>query len=151
MAERKLINGERHLIQTVDKKLSVTTHRVIKRRIPWTSFGSKSIMLEDITGWEAKVTGKSAYLYLSMATTLLIYFNDSFALLSTFFLLLYFMTRQRRVHVKSAGTVMILPVEIDQNHIDSLFSIFRQAHHSRIYQLRKAPQPEKATRPAAAA
>ncbi|MFD2069282.1 hypothetical protein ACFSKU_20525 [Pontibacter silvestris] len=150
MAENKLFNGERYLIQTVDKRLAVTTHRVIQKRIPWTLFGNKSIMLEDITGWEEKQTGKPLYLLLCIATAFMIFFDNSFALLSVFFVLLYFMTRHRRVHVMSPDTTMVLPSEIAQTHIDSLLNVVKQAQQSRVSHLKKkSPKSEKVSLQAA--
>lgn len=149
MAEAKLLNGERYLIQTVDKKLAVTSHRIIQKRIPWTLSGNKFIMLEDITGWEEKQTGKPLYLFLCVATAFMIFFDQSFTLLSVFFLLLYFMTRHRRVHVTSPYTVMILPKEIAQSHIDNLLNVVKQAQQSRVLHLKKTSKTEKISRQAA--
>ncbi|MFD2512967.1 hypothetical protein ACFSRY_03750 [Pontibacter locisalis] len=135
MAVSSLLNGEQYLIQTVDKKLALTTHRLIVRKSSWTTLGSQSIMLEDIVGWEVKKTSKSLYFGLSLAMAFMVYFNDSFALLSGFFLMLYIMTRQRRVHVRSTDTQVILPLEVEEKRISNLIDMVRQAQQNRKVKL----------------
>ncbi|MBC5992809.1 hypothetical protein [Pontibacter cellulosilyticus] len=134
-ASSKLEYGEQYLIQTVDKKLSLTTHRLILRKLAWTKLGFSSIKLEDIEGWEVKVAGNSLYFGLSMGMAFMVYFNDSFALLSGFFLMLFFMTRNRRVHIKTHDGVMILPLEIEEKGISNLIEMVRKAKHARQSQL----------------
>jgi hypothetical protein len=133
MAVTKLLDGERYLIQTVDKKLILTTHRVIQRQYNWFTRSSKAIMLEDISSWQIKATGKPQYLAASVGTALFVYFNDSFALLSGFFLMLYLMTRQHRIHIESPYTVMVLPIEdVEENRLSSMVELVRQAKHERV-------------------
>lgn len=141
MAVTKLLDGERYLIQTVDKKLTLTTHRVIQRQQNWFLRNSKSIMLEDIASWQIKATGKPLYLAASAATALLVYFNDSFALLSGFFLMLYLMTRQHRIHIVSPYTVMVLPIEeVEENRLSSMVELVRQAKRNRMEVLKQQEQ-----------
>ncbi|TXK44633.1 hypothetical protein FVR03_13400 [Pontibacter qinzhouensis] len=128
----RLIDGEQYLIQTVDKKLALTTHRVIQTRKPWDLRGSNSIMLEDISNWEIKTTGKALYLGLSIAAALMVYFNDSFALVSGFFLMLYMMTRYRRVHILSEKTTMVLPLDVEESQLEKLIEMVRQAKKARL-------------------
>jgi hypothetical protein len=139
MAVTRLLDGERHLIQTVDKKLTLTTHRVIQRQYNWFARSSKAIMLEDISSWQIKATGKPAYLAASVASTLFVYFNDSFALLGGFFLMLYLMTRQHRIHIESPYTTMVLPIEdVEENRLSSMIELVRQAKHERVAALKRA-------------
>lgn len=145
MAVTRLLDGERHLIQTVDKKLTLTTHRVIQREHNWFSRSSKSIMLEEISSWQIKATGKPHYLVACVVCTLLVYFNDSFALLSGFFLMLYLMTRQHRIHIESPHTTLILPIEdVEENRLSSMVELVRQARLDRLEALKRA---EAATTP----
>jgi hypothetical protein len=138
MAVTKLLDGERYLIQTVDKKLTLTTHRVIQRENNWFVRSSKSIMLEDIESWQIKATGKPLYLAASVAAALFVYFNDSFALLSGFFLMLYLMTRQHRIHIVSPYTVMVLPIEeVEENRLSSMVELVRQAKRERVESLKQ--------------
>ena len=138
MAVTRLLDGERYLIQTVDKKLTLTTHRVIQRESSWFVRSSKSIMLEDIESWQIKATGKPLYLAASVATALFVYFNDSFALLSGFFLMLYLMTRQHRIHIVSPYTLMVLPIEeVEENRLSSMVELVRQAKRERVESLKQ--------------
>lgn len=127
----KLANGEQYLIQTVDKKLALTTHRLILKQLTWSGYERASVLLEDIQGWEVKATGKNLYFGLSLGMALMVYFNDSFALLSGFFLMLYMMTRHNRVHVKSRDKVLILPLEVEERRITNLIEMVRKAKHVR--------------------
>lgn len=135
MAPAKLENGEQYLIQTVDKRLALTTHRLILRHLPWTPFGYSAVKLEDIQGWEVKPTSKNLYFILSVLMALMVYFNDSFALLSSFFLMLFLMTRHRCVHVKTHDKVMVLPLEVDETRIKNLVDMVKRAKHSRQFQI----------------
>ncbi|WP_299822525.1 hypothetical protein [uncultured Pontibacter sp.] len=135
MTQTKLLKGEQYLIQTVDKKLALTTHRLILRRLPWTLFGQTAVNLEDIKGWEVKATGKTLYFGLSLCMALLVYFDDSFTLLSGFFLMLYLMTRHNRVHVKSQNGTMVLPLEVEEERVANLIEMVRTAKHTRQAQL----------------
>jgi hypothetical protein len=138
MAVTKLLDGERYLIQTVDKKLTLTTHRVIQRQYNWFARSSRAIMLEDISSWQIKATGKPLYLAASAATALFVYFNDSFALLSGFFLMLYLMTRQHRIHIEAPYAVMVLPIEdVEENRLSSMVELVRQARRDRMETLKK--------------
>ncbi|MDX5420435.1 MAG: hypothetical protein LPK09_14565 [Hymenobacteraceae bacterium] len=132
MANAKLYNGEQFLIQTLDKKLSLTTHRLIQKRIPWMLHSSKSVMLEDITGWEIKVTDRPLYLGMSLVAALMVYFNDSFLLLSGFFMALYLMTRQQRIHIMSPSAVMVIPLEVEETCVQSLIDMVRVAQQNRL-------------------
>lgn len=134
-ASTKLANGEQYLIQTVDKKLALTTHRLIKRQFSWFQLGHNSVMLEDIDGWEVKTTGNSLYFGLSLAMALMVYFNDAFALLAGFFLMLFLMTRQRRIHVKTTDKVMVLPFDVEEKRVSSLVEMVRKAKQARLQQL----------------
>lgn len=141
----KPLDRERHLIQTVDKKLTLTTHRVILHQTNWFSRSSQHIMLEDISAWQIKATGKSLYLFASIAFTLLVYVNDAFALFSAFFLMLYLMTRQHRIHIESPHTRMVLPIEdVEENKLNSMVELVRQAKHERMASLKvtKSPTPQ---------
>lgn len=143
MAVTRLLDGERYLIQTVDKKLTLTTHRVIQRQNNWFVRSSKSIMLEDIESWQIKATGKPLYLAASVATALFVYFNDSYALLSGFFLMLYLMTRQHRIHIASPYTVMVLPIEeVEENRLSSMVELVRQAKRDRMETLKRQQHPD---------
>ncbi len=142
MANAKLLVGEQYLLQTVDDKLALTTHRVIRKRKPWDLRGTQSVMLEDILKWEMKTTGKTAYLGLSVASALFVYFNDSFALISGFFLMLYIMTRQRRIHIVAPNTVLVLPLEVEETRVGALIQMVRQAKKDRLASLQKT-EPQK--------
>ncbi|EJF11726.1 MULTISPECIES: hypothetical protein [Pontibacter] len=138
MAVTRLLGGERHLIQTVDKKLTLTTHRVILRQNNWLFRSYQSVMLEDITSWQIKATGKSLYLAFSVVSAFFVYFNDAFALLSGFFLMLYLMTRQHRIHIESPHTTMILPIEdVEENRLNSMIELVRQAKRERMEALKQ--------------
>ncbi|WP_187262596.1 hypothetical protein [Pontibacter beigongshangensis] len=141
MASARLIDGEQYLIQTVDKKLALTTHRVIQIRSPWDLRGCNSIMLEDISDWEIKTTGKALYLGLSIAAALMVYVNDSFALMSGFFLMLYVMTRYRRVHILSPSATMVLPLDVEESQLEKLIEMVRQAKKARVSKLTPQEQP----------
>lgn len=143
MANAKLLVGEQYLLQTVDDKLALTTHRVIRKRKPWDLRGTQSVMLEDILKWEMKTTGKTAYLGFSVASALFVYFNDSFALISGFFLMLYIMTRQRRIHIVAPNTVLVLPLELEETRVGALIQMVRQAKKDRLASLQKT-EPQKA-------
>jgi hypothetical protein len=143
MAVTKLLDGERYLIQTVDKKLTLTTHRVIQRQYNWFARSSRAIMLEDISSWQIKATGKPLYLAASVATALFVYFNDSFALLSGFFLMLYLMTRQHRIHIEAPYAVMVLPIEdVEENRLSSMVELVRQARRDRMETLKNVASYE---------
>lgn len=135
-AQTKLATGEQYLVQTVDKKLALTNQRLIFRRLPWTNIGLSSIQLEDIVSWKVKKTTNSLYFGLSIGMALLIYFNDSFALLSGFFLMLYFMTRQNRIHINTRNGVTVLPLEVEESRISNLIEMVRKAKHNRVEQLK---------------
>jgi hypothetical protein len=138
MAVTRLLDGERCLIQTVDKKLTLTTHRVIQRQQNWLVRSSQAIMLEDISSWQIKATGKPLYLAASVASALFVYFNDSFALLSGFFLMLYLLTRQHRIHIASPYATMVLPIEdVEENRLSSMIELVRQAKRERIETLKQ--------------
>ncbi|GHA69015.1 hypothetical protein [Pontibacter akesuensis] len=133
MATHKLLPGEQYLIQTVDKRLALTTHRLIQRRAIWSQKAGQAVMLEDIAAWELKLSGNTLYLLLSIAAALLVYFNDSFFLLSGFFIALYLMTHRRKVHVRTtAGDTMVLPLDVEDNSIRSLIDMVKQAQHNRV-------------------
>lgn len=136
MATTKLQTGEQYLIQTVDKRIALTTHRLIQQRHPLSLHSNKAVRLEDIAAWEVKPTGSQLYLGLGMLTALLVYFNDSFFLLSGFFIALYFMTRSQKVHVITAqGHSMVLPLDVEEKHINSLIDMVRQAQQNRLDKL----------------
>ncbi len=145
MANAKLLAGEHYLLRTVDDKLALTTHRVIRKRRPWDLRGSQSIMLEDILKWEMKTSGKSAYLCFSVASALLVYFNDSFALISGFFLMLYIMTRHRRIHIVSPDTVLVLPLEVEETRIGALIQMVKQAKKERVAKLKTTATTQQPT------
>ncbi|MBF9251789.1 hypothetical protein I2I11_00635 [Pontibacter sp. 172403-2] len=150
MVNTKLLDGEQYLIQTVDKKLALTTHRVIQRFAPWTLRSNKFLFLEDIEGWKVKATGNSLYLFLSLMFAFGIYFDDSFALLSGFFITLFLMTRHRRIHIISANKVLVLPLEVEESRAGSLIEMVRQAQQERISKLKQnnvAPQPQEVRPP----
>ncbi|WP_242920984.1 hypothetical protein [Pontibacter liquoris] len=146
MVNTRLLAGEQYLIQTVDKRLALTTHRVIQRFAPWSFRRNKFLFLEDIEAWKVKATGNSLYLSLSIASALAVYFNDSFALLSGFFITLFLMTRYRRIHIFSADQVLVLPLEVEESHASSLIEMVRQAQQDRINRL-KQTAPETAAQP----
>ena len=136
MATTKLLTGEQYLIQTVDKRIALTTHRLIQRQHPLSWRSSKAVMLEDIAAWEVKPTGSQVYLGLSILTALLVYFNESFFLLSGFFISLFFMTRSQKVHVLTAqGHSMVLPLDVEQKHMNSLIEMVKQAQQNRLKKL----------------
>ncbi|MFD2246316.1 hypothetical protein [Pontibacter ruber] len=142
MATMRLLNEEQYLIQTVDKKLALTTHRVIQRKRLRHLRGCTSIMLEDIESWQIKATGNMWYMGLSVASLPFIYLNDSWAFLGAFFLLLFLMTRQNRIHIISQNAVIVLPLEVDETGLNSLVEIFRQAIKVRMERLEQQ-LPEK--------
>jgi hypothetical protein len=145
MAPTRLLDGERCLIQTVDKKLTLTTHRVIQRQQNWLVRSSQAIMLEDISSWQIKATGKPLYLAASVACALFVYFNDSYALLSGFFLMLYLLTRQHRIHITSPYATMVLPIEdVEENRLSSMIELVRQAKRERIETLKQQAAPPSA-------
>lgn len=136
MSATKLFTGEHYLIQTVDKRIALTTHRLIQRPKPWTLRSKQAVMLEDIAGWEVKHTGSALYLALSIATALLVYFNDSFFMLSGFFVALFFMTRSQKVHLHTTqGATMVLPLDVEHRRINSLIEMVKQAQQNRFNQL----------------
>jgi len=138
MAVTKLLEGEQCLIQTVDKKIVLTTHRLMKISFSWVIPRRDAVMLEDIVTWEIKQTGKSIYLGLSVVLALTTYFNDSFALFSGFFLILYLMTRYRKIHVRTHDSVMVLPLDVvDESGINVLIDTVRVAQRDRLAQLKK--------------
>ncbi|WP_347157253.1 hypothetical protein [Pontibacter chitinilyticus] len=139
MVNTKLLAGEQYLIQTVDEKLALTTHRVIQRFTPWAFRGDKFIFLEDIKGWRVQATGNNAYLLLGFASALAVYFNDSFALLSGFFITLFLMTRHRRIQIFSSNKVLVLPLEVEEKRANSLIEMVRQAQQERINNLKQTP------------
>lgn len=149
MATTKLLTGEQYLIQTVDKRIALTTHRLIQQRQPLSWRSNKAVKLEDIAAWEVKPTGSQLYLGLSMAMALLVYFNESFFLLSGFFVALYFMTRSQKVHVLTAqGQSMVLPLDVEQKHIESLIDMVRQAQQNRLDKLGLQKPVYNKTKPA---
>jgi hypothetical protein len=142
MASIRQLSGERQLIQTVDKKLTLTTHRVILQERNWFYRSNSSIMLEDITSWQIKSTGKTLYLVCSVVSALFVYFNDAFALFSAFFLMLYLMTRQHRIHIESPYNRMVLPIEdVEENKLNSMVELVRQAKRERIAVLQSTAPP----------
>ncbi|WP_240676215.1 hypothetical protein [Botryobacter ruber] len=134
----RMQDGEQYIIQTMDKKLTLTNCRVILKHRFWELQGCQSIKLEDITRWEVKTTGKVLYFGLSLLAAFMVYYNDSFALFSGFFLMLYLLTRHRRIHLFSEKTVMVLPLEVDESQMGSLIELVRQAKKARVAQLRNA-------------
>ncbi|MFD1187188.1 hypothetical protein [Pontibacter rugosus] len=136
MAIHKLLPGEQYLIQTVDKRIALTTHRLIQRSTPWSPQESQAVMLEDISSWDVKHSGNKLYLFLSILSALLVYFNDSFFLLTGFFVALFLMTRSQRVHVRTTqGTTMVLPLDVENSRIRSLIDMVKQAQTTRITNL----------------
>jgi len=147
MVNTQLLVGEQYLIQTVDNKLALTTHRVIQRFAPWTLRSDRFLFLEDIEGWEMKVTGNNLYLFLSIISALAVYFNNSFALLSGFFITLFLMTRHRRIHVISSEKVLVLPLEVEESHAGSLIEMVRQAQQERVNQIKQDVVPQQQAPP----
>lgn len=138
MAKRKLLPGEQYLVQTVDKRIALTTHRLIQRRLPWQAGRHSAIMLEDIAQWDLKSSGNSLYLALSLASALLVYFNDSFLLLSGFFVALYLMTRRHKIHIRTvSGGTMVLPLDVEQKRMHSLINMVKHAQKNRLSQLHR--------------
>ncbi|GAA4434028.1 hypothetical protein GCM10023188_24490 [Pontibacter saemangeumensis] len=139
MAAKKLFEGEQCLIQTVDKKIILTTHRLMKSGFSWAKPRKNSIMLEDIVTWEIKQTGTPLYLGLSIAMALTAYFDNSFALFSGFFLILYLMTRYRKIHIRTHDSVMVLPMDVveESSGINVLIDTVRVAQRDRLEQLKK--------------
>lgn len=139
MATNKLFAGEQCLIQTVDKKVVLTTHRLMKISFSWVLPKKDSVMLEDIVTWEIKQTGKNLYLALSTVMALTTYFNNSFALFSGFFLILYLMTRNRKIHIRTHDSVMVLPLDVvDEGSINVLIDTVRVAQRDRLEKLKEA-------------
>lgn len=138
MALNKLFEGEQCLIQTVDKRIMLTTHRLMKFSFSWVlPKKSDAVLLEDIVTWEVKPTGQSLYLGLSIAFASAIYFNNAFALLSGFFLILYIVTRHRKIHIRTHDSIMVLPLEeLEDNSMKVLLDSVRMAQHNRIEQLK---------------
>lgn len=136
MATNKLLPGEQYLIQTVDKRIALTTHRLIHRRFSWMRRQSSAVMLEDISDWEVKSIGVNLYMALSAASALLVYFNDAFFLFSGFFLALYIMTRRQRIHVRtSQGSTMVLPLDVSEKRLHTLIPLVKEAQQNRISHL----------------
>ncbi|RAU83961.1 hypothetical protein [Pontibacter arcticus] len=127
MVQTKLFDGEQYLMQTVDEKLAFTTHRLIQNPTPWSFRKSKHILLEDIQDCEVKVTGKPIYLILGSIAALFIYYDNSFVLLGSFFLMLYIMTRGQRIHITATDTSMVLPLQVEEQHFNNLLAMVRQA------------------------
>lgn len=134
-AHIELLAGEQYLIQTIDKRIALTTHRLILNKALWLNANNSSIKLEDIQGWEVKATRKTVYFGLSLFMAFLVYFNDAFALISGFFLVLYFTNSQHRVHIKSQNKTMILPLEVKGRSVNTLIDMVRKAKHNRNSQL----------------
>lgn len=139
MAAKKLFEGEQCLIQTVDKKIILTTHRLMQSGFSWMQPRKNSVMLEDIVTWEIKQTGTPLYLGLSIAMALTAYFDNSFALFSGFFLILYLMTRYRKIHIRTHDSVMVLPMDVveESSGINVLIDTVRVAQRDRLEQLKK--------------
>lgn len=146
MATNKLFEGEQCLIQTVDKKIVLTTHRLMKISFSWVLPRKDSVMLEDIVTWEIKQTGNNIYLGLSIMLAFTTYFNNSFALFSGFFLILYLMTRYRKVHIKTHDNVMVLPMNVvNESGVNVLIDTVRVAQQDRLERLKKKkPTPAAA-------
>jgi hypothetical protein len=137
MAAKKLFEGEQCLIQTVDKKIVLTTHRLMKISFSWVLPKKDSVMLEDIVTWEVKETGNNLYLALSIFMVLATYFNDSFALFGGFFLMLYIMTRHKKIHIRTHDSTMVLPLEvIEGGGMKVLIDTVRIAQRDRMQQLK---------------
>lgn len=138
MAANKLLEGEQCLIQTVDKKIVLTTHRLMKSGFSWLP-RKKSVMLEDIVTWEIKQTGTPLYLGLSVVMALTAYFDDSFALFSGFFLILYLMTRYRKIYIRTHNEVMVLPLDVveENSGINMIIDTVRVAQRDRLEHLKK--------------
>ena len=139
MAVNKLLDGEQYLIQTIDKKVVLTTHRLMQFGFFWALPRKSSVMLEDIVTWEIRQTGTPLYLGLSVALALTAYFDDAFALFSGFFLILYFMTRYRKIHIRTHDSVMVLPLDVveESSGINVLIDTVRVAQRDRLEQLKK--------------
>ena len=139
MAVNKLLEGEQYLIQTIDKKVVLTTHRLMQFGFSWALPRKSSVMLEDIVTWEIRQTGTPLYLGLSVALALTAYFDDAFALFSGFFLILYFMTRYRKIHIRTHDSVMVLPLDVveESSGINVLIDTVRVAQRDRLEQLKK--------------
>lgn len=139
MAANKLLEGEQCLIQTVDKKIVLTTHRLMKSSFSWLLPRKKSVMLEDIVTWEIKQTGTPLYLGLSVVMALTTYFDDSFALFSGFFLILYLMTRYRKIYIRTHNEVMVLPMDVveENSGINMIIDTVRVAQRDRLEHLKK--------------
>nr|WP_255710058.1 hypothetical protein [Pontibacter harenae] len=132
--------GEQLLVQTVDKKLTLTTHRLIQKYKPWDLRCSSSVMLEDITNWEVKTLGNTSYLTLGVLAALMVYYDDSFALISGFFVMLYMMTRRNCIQVTTPKQVMILSLDIQHDSANSLAEMVRQARKDRLKQVKSKAQ-----------
>jgi hypothetical protein len=131
MNTSNLLWDEQYIVQTVDKKLALTTHRLIKRRLPFTKALEKSVMLEDIISWEVKKANNNLYSFLSLGTALLTFANPAFFLLSGFFLLLFLLTRKPCVHIQTINSVMVLPIEVEEQRANNLLEMVKQARQSR--------------------
>lgn len=131
MSTAELFIGERYLLQTNDKKLALTTHRLIKRRLPFTKALYESVMLEDITGWEIRKAANNVYVALCFCTALFTFVYTSFYLLSAFFLILWLFTNKPRLHVKTLGGVMVLPVEVEGLRAKNLQAMVSEAQSNR--------------------
>ncbi|RIJ36666.1 hypothetical protein [Pontibacter oryzae] len=133
MVTNKLLPGEQHLIQTVDKRIALTTHRLILRKFSWARHHGNAVMLEDISDWEVKATGVNLYVGLSIASALLVYLNDAFFLLSGFFLALFIMTRRQRIHVRTnKGNLLVLPLDVHQKRLHTLIPLIKEAQQNRM-------------------
>ena len=139
MAVNKLLEGEQCLIQTIDKKVVLTTHRLMQFGFSWALPRKNSVMLEDIVTWEIRQTGTPLYLALGVALAFTAYFDDAFALFSGFFLILYFMTRYRKIHIRTHDSVMVLPLDVveESSGINVLIDTVRVAQRDRLEQLKK--------------
>lgn len=131
MSSAELFFGERYLLQTNDKKLALTTHRLIKRKLPFTEALKESVMLEDIVSWEIRKATNKAYVALCFSTALLTFIYPAFYLLSAFFLILWVFTYKQRVHVRTVSGVMILPMEVEGLRAKNLYAMVTEAQSNR--------------------
>ncbi|MCJ8167481.1 hypothetical protein MKJ04_21750 [Pontibacter sp. E15-1] len=139
MAINKLLAGERCLIQTVDKKIVLTTHRLIKISFSWLFPRKDAVMLEDIVTWEIKESGKALYLGLSIAMALAACYNEALVLFSGFFLTLYLMMRYRKIHIRTHDAVLVLPLDVvDESSMNVLIDTVRVAQRERLEQLKNS-------------
>lgn len=111
----------------------------MKSGFSWELPRKNSVMLEDIVTWEIKQTGTPLYLGLSIAMAFTAYFDDSFALFSGFFLILYLMTRYRKIHIRTHDAVMVLPMDVveESSGINVLIDTVRVAQRERMEHLKK--------------